>query len=189
MNNEEVWADIPDYEGIYQVSNFGAIRRWRKKYKKFDLLKSNLDKKGYYKIMLSKESVVKKYWIHSLVAICFLKHEPKGMNSLIDHKDNNKLNNYFENLEITTNRLNVSKGFKNKGTKSGITGVEKFTLKNGDIKYLPFISINKTIIRFNREKDKEKASKIYKLSVINLHLFIGDKQEFKNLIYNLYEKK
>lgn len=107
----EEWRDILDYEGVYQVSSLGNIRRWRKKYKRHDLLKVQLDKKkGYYRINLCLNSKIKKFWVHSLVARVFLNHIPNGMASVIDHIDNNKLNNSVDNLQIISNRENLIKG-------------------------------------------------------------------------------
>lgn len=45
-----------------------------------------------------------------LVAQSFLNHRNDGtMNLVVDHIDNNKLNNYFKNLQIISNRANCQK--------------------------------------------------------------------------------
>ena len=178
MCNKE-WKDITNYEGIYQVSNYGDIRRWRKKYKKYDILKLNLDSKGYYKIMLSKNSIVKKFWIHSIVAKEFLNHIPNKMNLTIDHIDNNKLNNYVGNLQIISNRDNIIKG---KCKEDKVTGIREHILVNGNLTYHAEISIQGYIIRFKRTKNINEAKLHYLEAYNNINNFINIKQ-FKNLIY------
>jgi hypothetical protein len=58
--------------------------------------------------------------IHRLVAMAFLGYD-ENTDSVIDHIDNNSLNNHVDNLQITTTRYNSSKDRKNKSSK--YTGV------------------------------------------------------------------
>ena len=81
----EIWKDIKDYEGLYQVSNLGRVRSLdRVVLQKNGFLKTikgkilspnkcgSLKYGGYLFIGLSKESVVKRKYIHRLVAEAFI---------------------------------------------------------------------------------------------------------------------
>ena len=155
MNTNEIWKDIPNYEGLYQVSNLGNIRN-----KKRLILKPH--KHNYLMIKLWKNNKGKNYNIHSLVAICFLNHIPNKFTNVIDHIDSNKFNNKLENLRIITMRENISKDKKNKTSK--FTGV-RFKSK----KYEAQITINNKqhyLGRFNCEF-KAHLCYINKLKSIN----------------------
>ena len=85
----EIWKDIKSYEGLYQVSNYGNVKR--KKILKGDIAK------GYLRITLSKSNKQERYLVHRLVAYTFIDYiEGKYY---INHKDGNKLNNHINNLE------------------------------------------------------------------------------------------
>lgn len=126
---KEIWKDIENYEGLYQISNFGNIKSLNyngtKKEKK---LKQIPDKDGYMKIGLCKNNILKEKKIHRLVAGAFLnkkkfkyideKDKSKYINNLnkleVNHKDENKQNNNVENLEWCTHSYNNNYGSKNK---------------------------------------------------------------------------
>lgn len=104
----EIFKDIPGYEGIYQVSNFGRIKSF--KFNKEKILKNRLDPYGYYQVILRKDNKSKNYRVHSLVVLAFYNFEAnKKFERQIDHIDRNPLNNNLENLRIvsaTENQLN-----------------------------------------------------------------------------------
>lgn len=109
----EIWKDILDYEGLYQISNFGnvkALERYinirdkqallKEKFLKFD--DSNL---GYRRVTLSKNGKTKRFFVHRLVALHFLdKVEGKD---IVNHLDNNPSNNHVNNLEWCTHQENM----------------------------------------------------------------------------------
>jgi len=129
-NQKEVWKDVKNYEGFYQVSNLGRVKSLDRKvsngkvlyYRKGVILKQGVcgrdyKTKPYYKVSLSG----KDFTIHSLVAQSFLDYAIDGTNKLVvDHIDNNRANNNVCNLRILTNRQNLSR-YKNKSSK--YTGV------------------------------------------------------------------
>ena len=117
----EVWKDIPNYEGLYQVSNLGNARslNYRRTGKVKNLVSSNCQ--GRPKVFLSKKGLQINSYLHVLVSITFLNHKPKGYKIVVDHIDNNKLNNKLYNLQLITHRENMSKDRKNKTSK--YTGV------------------------------------------------------------------
>jgi hypothetical protein len=111
---EEIWKDIPGYENHYLVSNLGNVKSL--KHNKEKLLSFSKNEKGYLFCTLSKEHVIKKFKIHQLVSMAFLNHIPCGMKSIVDHIDNNKLNNKIDNLRIVTTYENHNKIKNNKKT-------------------------------------------------------------------------
>lgn len=133
LNCVEEWRDIPEYEGLYQASDLGRVKR-------LDRYKNHSSGKGtflskekimkqtkagvYYSVGLYKDSDFRNYLIHHLVSIVFLNHKPNENNLEIDHKDNQKQNNTLSNLQLITSRKNSSKDRVNK---SGFTGIKKIS--------------------------------------------------------------
>jgi hypothetical protein len=119
---KEIFKDIPNYEGFYQVSNMGNVKSIprlndngkRKCISKERILKHCKDIGGYYQVGLHKESKVKTINIHILVAMVFLGHTPDGTHKIVvDHINNIKTDNRVENLQLISNRENCSKDKKN----------------------------------------------------------------------------
>ena len=102
---DEVWKDIPGYEGLYQVSNFGRVKslpkiHGRRYWKNERILKINIAKNGYAGVFLQKNKNIKRISIHRIVARVFLKNYDEKLQ--VNHKDGNKLNNNVDNLEMVT---------------------------------------------------------------------------------------
>lgn len=114
---EEIWKDVIGYEGHYKVSNLGSIKslsRIRKAgegyYKtKEIILKQSTSTNKRLTINLSKENITKTRLVHQLVAESFLGHISNGLKLVIDHIDDNYLNNKVDNLQIVTQRFNARK--------------------------------------------------------------------------------
>jgi hypothetical protein len=107
MIEKEVWKDVIGYEGLYQVSNLGNLKSFWNKTER--ILKQSVNGKGYVKVTLYKSDSKKQTTIHQLVAVAFLNHNPNGMRLVIDHINDNKTDNRLENLQVVTQRFNVSK--------------------------------------------------------------------------------
>ena len=153
----EVWKDIPNYEGLYQVSNLGNVRSLNyKKTGNIKKLSCSIDANGRPLVGLWNINR-KTYSVHVLVAVAFLKHKPCGMKIVVDHINNDRLNNKLYNLQLITQRENSSKD-KKKGT-SKYTGV---FLAKGKNKWRAAITINgkqKHLGCFVNEKDAAQAYK------------------------------
>ena len=117
MKNK-IWKDIPDYEGLYQVSNFGEVKSLPKIRNVFSsnyiakerILKPALNDSGYKIVVLTKNKKSKSLRVHRLVALAFipnLENKPQ-----VNHKDGNKLNNHIDNLEWCTNSENEIHAYK-----------------------------------------------------------------------------
>ena len=104
----EIWKDIKEYEGKYQISNTGKVRSLVNNKNKIrtqpKILKPYLDKDGYEIVRLSKNSKLKAFKIHRLVAIYFLDNVKNKL--AVDHIDTNRRNNNYTNLRWVTNEEN-----------------------------------------------------------------------------------
>lgn len=104
----EEWKDIPNFNGLYQVSNNGNIKRTKDEY----IFKKNKNSRGYRIITLTKDKKEYSLSVHRLVAEAFIPN-PNNLPQ-INHKDGNKLNNKIENLEWCTQSENMKHAYKNK---------------------------------------------------------------------------
>ena len=155
----EVWKDIPTFEGRYQVSNLGNVRSLNyNKTKKVKVLKKGINTNGRYRVALSKNGKQQgNCKIHQLSAMAFLKHKPCGHKMVVDHIDNNKENDKLYNLQVITNRENVSKD--KKGGTSKYIGVYKYKRKN---KFRAAIRIDGKIKYLGLFTDEKEAAQAYK---------------------------
>jgi len=137
----EIYKEIKGYDGYYLISNLGNVKSLKNNKEK--ILASHPNEKGYYNIDLYLNNKRKTLRLHKLVAEYFLNHKGNGtMDLVIDHIDNNKSNNRFDNLQIITNRQNSSKTTKKiEGkTSSKYVGV---TWSKHNSRWLAQIQINK----------------------------------------------
>ena len=114
---QEIWKDVKDYEGLYQVSNLGRvkslgirfIRSNLKPYTKLPRILSQIGcKNGYKKVELTKNGFSKRYYVHRLVAEAFIPN-PDNLPE-VNHKDEVASNNHVDNLEWCTHRYNSNYG-------------------------------------------------------------------------------
>lgn len=84
---KEIWKDIPNYEGLYKISNFGNIKRYIKTQNKWKNKKITENKDGYYITSLSKNDKKKVYLIHRLVAETFIPDKNKYKLMLWEEKE------------------------------------------------------------------------------------------------------
>lgn len=106
---EEVWKDVPGYEGLYQVSDLGRVRsldrvkehhpRSRKAYTKNmegRILKPYCDPRGYQFVGLHTNCKREKFLIHRLVAMAFIEN-PEYYRDVV-FKDGDRSNIVVDNL-------------------------------------------------------------------------------------------
>lgn len=103
----EIWKDIEGYEGLYQVSNFGRVKRVTTG----RILKGGKDRGGYLRITLCKNGVTSTKTIHRLVAQAFIPN-PENKPE-VNHIDENKTNNNVLNLDWMTAKENINHGTHN----------------------------------------------------------------------------
>jgi len=181
---EEIWKDIPDYEGLYQVSDFGKVKRLPKKtfngkcyfISKQIILKPYVNGKYEY-INLIKNKKSKTFTVHKLMAITFLDYKScKSNNLVVDHIDNNQLNNNLKNLQIITNRENTSKD--RLGYSSSFIGVSWCKTSK---KWVANITINKKQVFLGSFNQEINASVVYNRALYNLEKYNGCRKSFREL--------
>ena len=125
---DEIWADIPGYEGYYQVSNKGRVKslpRWihysdgRVYFYDSVVLKQKHDHGGYCMVELTINSNLATHKVHRLVANAFIPN-PNNLPQ-VNHKDENKDNNAVENLEWCDQDYNNNYGTRLERLKNIIT--------------------------------------------------------------------
>lgn len=111
--NRETWRSVPDYEGIYEISNLGRIKsldrsctdkRGRKYFLYGKLMKQKTTSFNYQTISLSKTSKSKDFFIHKLVALAFIPN-PENKKE-VNHINGIKSDNTVFNLEWCTRSEN-----------------------------------------------------------------------------------
>jgi len=105
MVNEK-WQPIPNFNGLYEISNKGRI----KSLSRGCILKGGKSSKGYYGVQLFKKKKAYSFLVHRLVAFTFL--PPSLFGSYVHHKDGNKGNNSVANLEWVTASDNNKAAYK-----------------------------------------------------------------------------
>ena len=103
---EEIWKDKKDYEGLYQVSNWGRVKSL--KFGKEKILKPQKDTSGYLCVTLCKNNNQCQFKVHRLVAEAFIPN-PNNYKE-VNHKDENKTNNVVTNLEWCDRKYNQNYG-------------------------------------------------------------------------------
>lgn len=117
---KEKWKDISGFEGVYEISSCGRIRRGEK------ILKPEITRLGYTRKSLQANGKKKRVLVHRLVADAFL--ERPEWATEINHKDGCKGNNHVDNLEWSTRSKNAFHAF-NSGLHHGMKGEDNSVSK------------------------------------------------------------
>ena len=142
MAIKEVFKDIPDYEGLYKVSNLGNIKSFNRVSTGI-ILKDRITKSGYNRCVLYKNKIPKHILVHRIVAKVFIQNTYNKPH--INHKDSNKLNNNSSNLEWVTPYENLIHSISNNRNTRGrkIIGIHKIT--NKKVKYDKIVLASKDL--------------------------------------------
>lgn len=118
-SREERWAQVWDYEGEYEVSNWGKVRSIPRLIRCSEGLRGVRERilkpweasNGYLQITLYSEGKPRLFRVHQLVWEAFNGPVPDGLE--INHKDTDKLNCKLRNLELVTHQENLQHAAKN----------------------------------------------------------------------------
>lgn len=163
----EIWKPIPGYEGIYEISSWGNVRsleRWQKirgnsiRLQPSKLLSINYT--GVYpQICLSKNNQKKSFRVHLIVDFVFF--DIVDYDYIINHKDLNKKNNYYKNIERINHRENTSHYFKNNFEKtSKFTGVS-YDKSKPKRPWVASFRYNKKCVKLGNFESEEEAHQVY----------------------------
>jgi hypothetical protein len=201
---QEEFRDIIGYEGLYQVSDLGRLKSFKKKSCGL-ILSTKPYKNGYSSISLFKEGKRKCIFLHQLVAMVFLNHVPCGYKKVVDHVNSIKSNSSINNIRIVTTRENNLYCRKNKSGFNNISINEngKFratvVFEKNKIELGVFEDVNcakETIEKFfalaeNKKdfsyliKTKEKSSTGHKYIYEQKNKFFFKKREGKKVIRSI----
>jgi len=136
----EIWKEINGYEGLYEVSNLGRIKRlsgaliYKTNNKRTEecIMKKIKCSDGYVRINLRNKDERKTLLVSRIVAINFI--DNPFMKKEVNHIDGDKTNNTVENLEWTTRKENAEhaaiNGLMSKGEKHGVSKLKEFEVKD-----------------------------------------------------------
>lgn len=117
---EVVRKPVVGYEGYYEVDQFGRVFSLDRVIsvddngRKYDKplsgkqMKQSMHDKGYKTVSLTRDGKTKMRFVHRLVAEAFIPNP--GNLPMVNHKDEDKTNNFIENLEWCTNEYNLTYG-------------------------------------------------------------------------------
>jgi hypothetical protein len=172
----ETFKDIPEYEGLYQISSKGNVKSLERtktvgngarQVVKTKILISQFNRNNYLTVHLCKAGKQKTCEIHILVWDNF-GNEPRN-GKQVDHDDNIKIHNWIENLNLKTNRQNTSKGKLQYSKTSQYTGVS-WDKSRG--KWRAMIATEGRLAYLGRFQDEEVAHQAYQTALQN-HLASG----------------
>ena len=155
MMTEEVWKDVPEYEGLYMVSSQGRVKslprlsdrvysRTGKSYPQpvaEKILSPAKSKLGYFSVHLRRGGKTRTVFVHWLVAEAFLGPRPKEQ--VIRHLDGNGTNNKVENLAYGTESQNHRDEYDYRGYHWKLTVDDVKNIRNRYEKGEPGTSIMK----------------------------------------------
>jgi hypothetical protein len=172
MEEKEIWKDVPGYEGYYQVSSLGMVKRLERERLdkrvvgniKEHFIKPWYDPAGYPMVTLHACGKRTKERIHRLVAKCFIEEFYDGC--VVDHKDRVKSNNDIKNIRVGSHFTNATNKEKISGLTSKFKGVYKHS-KTG--KWVSIISCNGNRYSLGCFDIEEEAADAYDKKALELH--------------------
>jgi hypothetical protein len=108
LQNIERWMPIKGFEGLYEISDHGIVKTFHDRHYShvLGIKQPGLAADGYHQVQLTRKNKTRScLYVHRLVGLHFIPN-PDGKPK-INHKDGNKLNNHYLNLEWCTQLENI----------------------------------------------------------------------------------
>ena len=160
----EIWKEI-DFSSDYLISNLGRVKSL--KFGREKILSPCRVGDGYLCVGLSKDSIVKKFYVHHLVLNVFVEKLP-FKDAECNHIDGNKENNAYSNLEWVTRSENEKHahrlGLKEPPCVAGEMNSHAKLTNSDIIKIINLVNTNLTIKEISKALNVS-ASTVY--SIIN----------------------
>lgn len=176
---EEIWKPIPNYEGLYEVSNKCRVRTIdhyvnNRLHNGMKIVHGRIKRLCYSKdkrpfVELSKEGINKKYPVYRVMAMAFIPN-PNNLPE-INHIDENPSNNNLENLEWCDRKYNINYGTR--------------TIRSIESKYRPVIA-SKDGIPFMIFKSSKEAALVLNVSVSLISMAIHKNRKAKGLNFKVF---
>lgn len=176
----EIWKDSPiSFNKYYQISNLGNIRFYDNNTKTFINKHQSKDHNGYMFVnMTMRDGRYCAIFVHRLVAITFITIPSEleenttynfkdGVPYIVNHKDGNKSNNYYKNLEWSDSKHNIKHSIQH-------------NLRNSDFRVIVNDVVNRKEYLFNSAKSLATFLNIHHKEVKNIVI---------NFTTNLYKEK
>jgi len=160
----EIWKDVKGYEGVYIVSDLGNVNRifsYSNGTVKNRSVSASIGDDGYRAVCLYVNNVRKRKRIHQLVAESFLNHESCGYEIVVDHIDNDPLNNNLSNLQLISQRENNSKD----KWRHRMGDVKSLGVQESGNKFSSMIGLNGVTYYLGSFSTELKASEAYRKSL------------------------
>lgn len=122
----EVWRDVKNYEGLYQVSNMGRVKSFRGS--KVRILQGHINLNGYVTVAFTTGGHSKSFFVHALVAQAFIPNPAKK--DTVNHKRGKKSDNRVSELEWLTRSENMKHAFR-----IGLVKAKR-RLSDDDVRYI-----------------------------------------------------
>lgn len=124
---QEIWKDIKEYYGLYQVSNMGNVKSLNYLHTGEEkILRPIVGRDGYLRVNLYKNNNHKNLLIHRLVLMTF--NPIDNMDKFeVNHRDENKKNNNLDNLEWCSRSYNINYGSRTQKTAKPVVQLDPTT--------------------------------------------------------------
>lgn len=151
-----VVTDSIDYTGFYEISSYGRVRTLKRNFlrrggKSYSLRqklrKPSKTSEGYRIVNLCNRGSVdfkdggRRFLVHRLVAWAFLENKNPKILVEVNHKDGNKSNNWYKNLEWATPKQNRIHSYANGFQVPKTKPVLQLNLDGKQIKKWPSLSV------------------------------------------------
>ena len=173
----EEFKEVPGYDGMYQIGNFGTFKSF--KTGKWKVVKGGIGKNGRRFFCLKNGRNITTRNAAAIIMMAFRGFKPCGMGLVVDHIDNACTNDRLDNLQIISQRENSS---KDKLGTSEFTGVN---LRKNNKKWRSQIGINKKLVHLGLFVNENEAGEMYKLALANVEKYNGNAKEFRTYLKTL----